>query len=152
MLLHFHQPLRLCNVIVIWSFSHRFKTQNNSSHVVKRGSILIETMQNNMVSLSRPKLEFPLSLRPCPLPFFLLTLELGNNEVQYCVQHHGSYKVAESRFKARQPDPPGFKLLATLLYCLSVSMWTGTAVAFIASHRRRPLLRNGREFFCIGKW
>nr|KAF6487923.1 hypothetical protein HJG63_019336 [Rousettus aegyptiacus] len=24
-----------------------FKTQNNSSHVVKRGSILIETMQNN---------------------------------------------------------------------------------------------------------
>ena len=44
------------------------------------------------------------------------------------------------------------KLLATLLHCLFMSTWTGTPVAFIASHRRRPSSRNRRESFGTGKW
>lgn len=82
----------------IWSFSNRFKAQNNSSQIVKPGSILVETIQSNMVSLPCPTPEFSpipslpwlLSPRsPHPLPF-LINLALGHHEVQYLIPHYGS--------------------------------------------------------------
>ena len=54
----------------ICSLLPRFKAQNNSAQVVKRGSTLVETIQSNMVSFPCPKLEFSsvVSYPGFPLP------------------------------------------------------------------------------------
>lgn len=70
----------------IWSLSPRCKAQNNSVQIVKPGSTLVETIQSNMVSFPCPRLEFPSVFSypgfplaaPWPLPFFSITLEVGN--------------------------------------------------------------------------
>ena len=65
----------------ICSLLPRFKAQNNSAQVVKRGSTLVETIQSNMVSFPCPKLEFSsvVSYPGFPLPAPWLPSLLCNN-------------------------------------------------------------------------